>query len=159
MTRQKLPHATDIGTLQNTGPLKQGAEVARQRQSALRTGMTQKIQTQMTIPCLTRSTLRGHALGNASRTGRTPPTTISFQKVREETPKIKISRVCPGDHKEKEASCCSETTDMPDMPLVTLGCINYRDTGRPSAHGSEAQTHLLQVARHQDEPRRQYARP
>jgi hypothetical protein len=118
-----------------------------------------KIQTQMTIPCLTRSTLRGHALGNASRTGRTPPTTISFQKVREETPKIKISRVCPGDHKEKEASCCSETTDMPDMPLVTLGCINYRDTGRPSAHGSEAQTHLLQVARHQDEPRRQYARP
>ena len=42
MTRQKLPHATDIGTLQNTGPLKRGAEVARQRQSALRTGMTQK---------------------------------------------------------------------------------------------------------------------
>jgi hypothetical protein len=41
--------------------------------------------------------------------------------------KIKISHVCPGDHKEKEASCCSETTDMPDMPLVTLGCINYRD--------------------------------
>ena len=55
-----------------------------------------KIQTQMTAPCLTRSTLRGRALGNASRTGRTPPTTSSFQKVREETPKIKISRVCPG---------------------------------------------------------------
>ena len=84
-----------------------------------------KIQTQMTAPCLTRSTLRGHALGNASRTGRTPPTTSSFQKVREETPHIKISRVCPGDHKEKEASCCSGTTDMPYMPLVTLGCTDY----------------------------------
>ena len=40
-------------------------------------------------------------------------------------PKIKISRVCPGDHQEKEASCCSETTDMPYMPLVTLGCTDY----------------------------------
>ncbi len=54
------------------------------------------------------------------------PATSSFQKVREETPKIKIkSHVCPGDHKEKEASCCSETTDMPDMPLVTLDCTDY----------------------------------
>ncbi len=63
-------------------------------------------------------------LGKAGRTGMTPPTS-SFQKVREETRHIKISGVLPGDHKEKEASCCSETTDMPDMPLVTLGCTDY----------------------------------
>ena len=119
-----------------------------------------KIQTQMTAPCLTRSTLRGRALGNASRTGRTPPTTSSFQKVREETPKIKISRVCPGDHKEKEASCCLETTKKKRprvdwRPQICLLCPsllqtapNYRHTGRPSAHGSEGQTHSLQVVRH-----------
>ncbi len=68
-------------------------------------------------------------------------------------------RVPRRPQRKREASCCLETTDMPDTPLVTLGCINYRDTGRPSAHGSEAQTHLLQIARHQDDPRRQYARP